>query len=963
MSPFLQMVANDLITRYGNDISNVTLVFPSRRAGLFFNTHLAKLIKSPIWSPTVSTINELMQQVANLTVDDRIKLVSKLYHIYNKAKGGNEPFETFYFWGEVMLSDFDQIDKYLVDPKQIFTNIKDIKDIEEQFGGLTPEQTEALRDYLGVMHEGQVSELRESYLSVWGMLMDIYQEFKAQLNSENIAYEGMVYRKAAEILADENSLPNLPKPIAFIGFNALNECEKALFRRCKRDGSALFYWDYNPTFVDNPRHEAGLFIRENLVTFPNALPRELFEISKGDVKTVKMVAAPSSVAQAKLVPKILNEMTITGAQMDVSTAIIFPKENILLPTLQAIPPEIESLNITMGYPIKETPAFNLAEFLVRLQINAHRNSEGVLRFYHRDVLALLNHPYIRLCDPENSASTVSAIKQRNRIYPNEGELGKSELFKTIFTAHQPNSSLTEYLLNICQSIAKTLANKLEDTENQKQRMDLEFLYTLHKSLTRLGSVVADFSFEVTPKVYIQLLRKVFAQERVSFTGEPLEGLQIMGFLETRTLDFENIIIMSFNDDVLPGRNHPVSFITPSLRVAFGLPDFKHHDAVYAYYFYRLLTRAKNIYLVYSSRAEGLSSGEKSRYGLQLEMEQMVGQTKTISVGYNLSLTPPLPITVEKTTDVISSLLKRLARKDDNVTLSPSGLTSYLSCTLRFYFRYAVGINEDDEITEEVGALEFGQIIHNTMEELYREFAGKMVSAEMVKSIASKPNNIEDTLDQVFREIFLKDEKAKTENLSGRNLLARNALLYTIRKMLRVDENRAPFKLISHEQEVYINLKLEDSSTVSEVKLGGFIDRIEQIEGTIWSIDYKTGRHQGKGKFSEVAELFNPSMVDKRKEVFQTFCYSLALGEIYLNTPIKPALWFVKAAKTADDFSINQTQNRKYIPVNDFNIFKEEFLQGLTSLITEIFDISIPFTQTSDTDKCRTCPYKAICARE
>ncbi|HZJ73372.1 MAG TPA: PD-(D/E)XK nuclease family protein [Perlabentimonas sp.] len=963
MPTFLQMVAHDLITRYGNNISNVTLVFPSRRAGLFFNTHLAKLIDNPIWSPTVSTINELMQQVANLTVGDRIRLVSKLYHIYNKAKGGNEPFETFYFWGEVMLSDFDQIDKYLVDPKQIFTNIKDIKDIEEQFGGLTPEQTEALRDYLGVMHEGQVSELRENYLSVWGMLMDIYQEFKAELNAENIAYEGMAYRKAAEILADEDSTPDLPKHIAFIGFNALNECEKTLFRRCKREGDALFYWDYNPVFVDNPRHEAGLFIRQNLVAFTSALPRELFEVSNSDIKTVKMVAAPSSVAQTKLVPKILNEMASTGAKMDISTAIIFPKENILLPTLQAIPPEIESLNITMGYPIKETPAFNLAEFLVRLQINAHRNSEGVLRFYHRDVLALLNHPYIRVCEPENSADTVSAIKRRNRIYPNESELGKSELLQAIFTAHQPNSSLTEYLLNICHSIAKTLASKLEDTDNQKQRIDLEFLYTLHKSLTRLGGVIADFTFEVTPKIYIQLLRKVFAQERVSFTGEPLQGLQVMGFLETRTLDFENIIIMSFNDDVLPGRNHPVSFITPSLRVAFGLPDFKHHDAVYAYYFYRLLTRAKNIYLVYSSRAEGLSSGEKSRYGLQLEMEQMVGQTQTINVGYNLSLTPPLPITVEKTADVIDSLLIKLTRKDSNVTLSPSGLTSYISCPLRFYFRYAVGINEDDEIAEEVGALEFGQIIHNTMEELYGEFAGKMVSAKLVKSIASKPNNIEDTLDQVFCEIFLNDTKAKTDNLSGRNLLARNALLYTIRKMLKVDEKRAPFKLISHEQEVYIDLKLEGTATVNEVKLGGYIDRIEQNEGTIWSIDYKTGRHIGKGKFNEVDELFNPSKVDNRKEVFQTFCYSLALDKIYPNTPIKPALWFVKAAKTADDFIINRMENRKKIPVNDFNIYKDEFLQGLATLVTEIFDTSVPFTQTTDTAKCRTCPYSGICARE
>ncbi|MDD3569245.1 MAG: PD-(D/E)XK nuclease family protein, partial [Bacteroidales bacterium] len=264
MTPFLNLVAQDLASRYGEGISEATLVFPSRRAGLFFNTHLTKLIDKPIWSPAIVTINEVMQDVAGLTLDDPIKLVTKLYTIYSRVKGKSEPFENFYFWGEVMLSDFDQIDKYLVEPKQLFSNIKDIKDIEEQFGGLTPEQTQALQNYLGVMQNGQVSELRENYLSIWGLLMDIYQIFQDELKAEGVAYEGMIYRKAAEILASPSSSPNLPKPIAFIGFNALNECENALLHRCKRDGDALFYWDYDPVFVDNPQHEAGLFIRKNL---------------------------------------------------------------------------------------------------------------------------------------------------------------------------------------------------------------------------------------------------------------------------------------------------------------------------------------------------------------------------------------------------------------------------------------------------------------------------------------------------------------------------------------------------------------------------------------------------------------------------------------------------------------------------------------------------------------------------
>ena len=412
-----------------------------------------------------------------------------------------------------------------------------------------------------------------------------------------------------------------------------------LFHRCKRDVNALFYWDYDSSFLDNPNHEAGLFIRQNLLKFPNALSVSLFKETDGNSKVVKMVAAPSTVSQTKLIPRILNEIERQGAKLDVSTAIVFPKENILLPAIQAIPENVESLNITMGYPLKETPAYSLAEFMVRLQINARKSAEGVVRFYHRDVLAVVNHPYIRLVESSESLRVANEVKRRNRIYPKDEELATTPLLKLIFSKIEDDKPITSYLIDICNRISQVIATKSKEDEAQSLRIDLEFMFALHKSLNRVGGVLTETGFKVSHKVYLQLLRKVFAQERVSFSGEPLMGLQVMGFLETRALDFENIIILSFNDDVLPGKNHPVSFITPSLRVAFGLPDYKHHDAVYAYYFYRLLSRAKNVYLVYSNKAEGLSSGEVSRFGMQLKMEQMIDQIETIDVDYNLSLTP------------------------------------------------------------------------------------------------------------------------------------------------------------------------------------------------------------------------------------------------------------------------------------------------------------------------------------
>jgi len=635
MPNFLQLVADDLLQRYGDSISEVTLIFPSRRAGLFFNKYLSQKISKPIWSPSIATIGGLMEQISGLTTDDSISLVTKLYNIYKKVKGSDEPFESFYFWGEVMLSDFDQVDKYLVDANQLFTNIKDIKDIEERFGELTKEQAEAINEYIGAIQGDYVSELRNNYLSVWGLLLSIYKLFKEELEQQGIAYEGMAYRKASEILANPNSSPRLPENIAFIGFNALNECEKVLLQRCKRDCKALFYWDYHPTFVDNPEYEAGYFIRKNITAFPNALNRELLIGDELEPKTIKMVAAPSTVSQTKLVPRIIDELKASGANLDLSTAIVFPKENILIPTLQAIPDDIENINITMGYPIRETPAYSLAEFLVKLQMNAQVSASGTLRFYHRDALAILNHPYIRLCAADKAADLAVSIKKSNRIYPKSTELTNHLLLADIFKHISTGKELSSYIKLICNTISKEVAKLASQNSTNHLRIDLEFLYALNKSITRLDGVISTLNFEITHKTFLQLLRKAFAQERVSFSGEPLSGLQVMGFLETRALDFENIIILSFNDDVLPGRSQPVSFITPSLRVGFGLPDYKHHDAVYAYYFYRLLSRAKRVYLVYSGKAEGLSSGEKSRFGLQLEMELASLRILWLDITYRL----------------------------------------------------------------------------------------------------------------------------------------------------------------------------------------------------------------------------------------------------------------------------------------------------------------------------------------
>ncbi|HOP05496.1 MAG TPA: PD-(D/E)XK nuclease family protein [Tenuifilaceae bacterium] len=965
MNPFLQVVASDLMERFNGNLENVTLVFPGRRATLFFSNYLSKLIRKPVWQPQSITLSELMYKLSGLIRDDHFSLVARLYQVFKSVRSSDESFDSFFFWGEVMLSDFDQIDKYLVDYEKLFSNVKDIKEIEERFGGLSPEQKQILESYLGVISNNSDSELVHNYQSIWKVLGRIYNSFRELLLKEELCYEGLAYRMAVENIKSNINSSLIPDNIVFVGFNALNTCEQELFMHCRKNNEALFYWDYDLRFVKECDHEAGTFIRNNLTLFPNAISEDAL-CDNPVSRDIRIIAAPSTVTQAKVIPNILSEIEQQGGKLNETAAIVFPKENMLMPVIQSIPESVEKLNVTMGYPLKETQAYSLAENLIRLHISIRRADDNTASYYYRNVIALLNHPYIRICEPEQAKQLVLKIKITNEFYPSHDSLSVSPLLNKVFS---PAANLEELCTNIqdvvcivAQRIAKQLT---ENSGSNISKIELEFLYALQKCMVRLKGVASSNSFSVSPKVFLQVFRKAFVQERVSFVGEPLEGLQLMGFLETRALDFESVVILSFNDDTIPGRNHSVSFITPSLRTAYGLPDFRHHDAVYAYYFYRLLHRAKNVFLVYSSRTEGLTSGEPSRFALQLKYESMYGKVNTIPVNFHVDIKPATPISIEKTHSVICDLTSNLFKNEIGVVLSPSGLATYISCPLKFYFRYAVGIEEPDEVSEEIGAPEFGTIVHEVMEVLYKHFEGSLVTQSDIKSILDDKSRIEQVLDASFSKLFFKSStRIGTNNISGRNLLARNAMMYTIKRILSVDLKRAPFHLISHEQKVYHKIELSSTDIEQDLYLGGIIDRLERREGTLQIIDYKTGNYNDKKrKFKSVTDLFNTQQIDNVKEVFQIFCYSLVKYYENDNEAIKPCLWFVKGVKPGENPNVLvRSDSKKYVEVEDFRGFSSEFQLHLNSLVEEIFDSSIPFTQTDKLNRCKSCPYKSICGR-
>ncbi len=959
MTPFLKLVADDLFKDFGKEISNINLVFPNRRASLFFNKYLSELIEEPIWQPSITTISELMFRISGLNQVDPVTLIIKLYDIYLKQLHSQEIFDSFYFWGEVMLADFDQIDKYRVDADKLFTNIVDIKEIDERFGGFSPEQLEALKAYLGVMTDSNDSIIKDRYLSIWRVLGSIYKEFRTQLNSEGLCYEGLAYSIAASKL-DSKSDFQLDGTYAFIGFNALNECEKSLFRHLKKTNKALFYWDYDSYYTQSDVHEAALFLRDNLNEFPNKLSSNHFSNFRNDSK-IYLISAPSGVTQAKLIPQILDKLRISTPVLDINTAIILPEEHLLLPVISALPDSIGELNITMGYPLKETAAYNLAEFLIKLHVNSRSDDEGNVRFYHKDVLSVLNHPYLQIIDSTCCAAIIKRINAENIIFVDFKVLNGSQIFQMIFVKQSSGKEIVKYLVVVNRMLASLINQKTEEP-TFNSRIELEYIYSLYANLNRLGDVIDQNSIDLSIKIFRQLFRKALLQVRVSFSGEPLSGLQVMGFLETRTLDFENIIMLSVNDDVLPGNHHRPSFVTPSLRFAYALPDYTHQDAMYAYYFYRLLQRSKQVYLVFRNRAEGLTSGELSRFVLQLLMESGK-KIERIDVKFDLGIAAQSEISIDKSEGVVSKLNRYLAISEGTKYLSPSAFTAYLNCPLQFYYRYVADIREPDEVAEEVDLPGFGKILHAVMELIYSSIGKENIDRIDLEGFLKNPSKLEQLIDKAYSNIYLKKEKEDLRSLlAGRNLLVLDQIKHSINKMLKTDIKRTPFRIIKQEEKVNATIQFTSNGENYQLRIGGIVDRLDTDGNIIRVIDYKTGNAKDKGVFNSIDDFFDPKKCDKTKEVFQifTYCYALKQQEGYGD--IKPELWFVR--NTAPNYlpCVNHSESKIITEVQSFNRWEEDFVKKLRLLISEIFDASKPIIQTTDEKVCRRCAYNSICGR-
>lgn len=969
MKTFIEEVADRLYEKYGDEVSSLTLAMPSKRARLFFAEALKRVAVRPLWEPSYISIDELMCQLSGLRKADRLRLVAELHKVYSKYH--KESFEEFYHWGEVLVADFDMLDKYMVDAAQLFANIRDLKDIEADMSYLSAEQIEMINRFWRTLtgeKEGVIegSATKSSFLTVWRSLDAIYEEFRSNLRALGVGYTGMIYREAVERI--DKGLAELPSEsrYVFVGFNALSKCEQLLLQYMQRCCHAEFYWDYDNYYMNDNFQEAGLFVRQNLAMFgeESGVSHDNFR----KIKSVNVLSTSSNVAQCQSVVGILEEIASqNGGVLDKNTAVVLTDENMLMPLLYALPEEFKQepdeqedeenktgINVTMGYPLRNTLTYSFVERLLALQKNSRVDKSGEPTFYYVDVEGLLTHPYIADISISQYGDLRSEIVKHRIFQVPQSMIATTPLLKVLFRKTEGWRDMSDYLLAVIDELS------VATPTGEEGGYRAEFLTVVSDALVKLQNIVEQCDIEVSESIYRSLVRRHLQSERVSFTGEPLLGLQIMGILETRNLDFKNVILLSMTDNNFPGNKAiDKSFIPYSLRYGFDIPTAEHHEGVYAYYFYRLISRAENIYMLYSSASDDKSTGEPSRYIRQIEYETDIKLNRT-NVGVEVSLSNEEIIEVEKSPEVFDKLL-RFTR---NKALSPTAFSTYVKCPLRFYFNVVERLRPEDELEESVDNMTFGNIFHEAADLLYSQIEGDADPARRLAELRDR-GEVEKCVDRAISKVYFDRENEPLPELGGELLIIRNIVReYLGSNLLNYDIRNNDFVVAETESDVKMTLPIEVGGEHFDVRLGGRADRIDSLNnGLLRVIDYKTGKP--RLNYSGIESLFHGEPIATKREsnIINTLLYSMMLSHDR-GRDVRPELYYV-GSMVHDDYSSRfvESVDRKSRTLESYSECAAEFEAEVKNLLAEMFDRTIPFAQCEEESACRYCDYKTLCNRE
>ena len=945
------------------DISTRAFIFPNRRSQVFFKKYLGEAVAAsgkPIQAPEMLTINDFFYKVSGTRASDRVTLLLELYDCYKALNKSPEPLDEFIFWGDVILGDFDDVDKYLVSPDRLFTNVKEFKEIQDSFSYLTDNQRKALESFTRHFKEPDKRDsapVKERFLEIWNLLLPLYKSFRKRLSSNGMAYEGMAYRNLAERLGNESvadvlaSVEGEGREYVFVGLNALSECERTVMRKMRSAGLAAFCWDFSSDMLKDPRNNASLFMARNLEEFGQAFP---FDDGPLPVPEIEVVSVPSAVGQAKLLASLLK---------DEDRAVILPDENLLLPVLNSIPPHIKDVNVTMGYPMKGSSLYDFLDLIAAMQIHL-RQKDGEWYFYHNQVWSVFASGLFKeITRGDNETLQKAAeVKKQAKYYIPAAELRGTPLLDLIFSPVARNTSVTDKeqiraIAEYQKALIRGLASAMAKTPDMA--IELEFSKKAYSAINQLE----EHDLEVLPATYFRLLDQLLGPMSVPFNGEPLKGLQVMGPLETRALDFKHLVILSCNEGVFPRRSVSSSFIPPALRRGFGLPTYEYQDAIWAYYFYRMIQRAETVTLVYDSRTEGLKSGEESRFIKQLEYH------------YNL----PLKRSFVKAEAKVESFAEEIPKTEEHIeklksaSLSASSLKNYLDCPAMFYFSKVERLKEENEVAEDLDAGTIGEVYHATMQAIYTgegamdpsydiddkrlntcfPDAMKEVTKEYVTSWAGRKADIK----RRVRSLIM--AKLHTLEVTGRNLVYENVIVQYVIKTLRRDKELmeklgvGSFKVLGLEKKV--------TTTIDGFKFEGFIDRMDSfLPGEVRVIDYKTGKVEDKDVDINpstapgvAAAIFGEDNKGRPKIALQMFIYDIMVLEdpelkdkMIINSVYQPAKLFKEGIKN--------------VPM--CVEFKDDMMDRLHNLLAEIKDVSLPWNRTSNQETCKYCDFKMICGR-
>lgn len=947
-----------MLAKWGTDMSRIVVVFPNKRAALFMNEYMARMAGKPMWSPAYTTISELFGKHSEYVVGDSIKLVCDLHKSFVKCTGIDETLDHFYGWGQLLLTDFDDIDKNMADADKIFCNLKDIHELDD-LSYLTDEQRELLKRFFANFSHDQETELKKRFLSLWSHFGDIYHDYNQRLRNQGIGYEGAIYRE----VATRKDIEFEYDTYIFVGFNLLQKVEQELFANLKKAGKAHFYWDFDTYYM--PRNNsaytnaAGKYIAMYLEDFPNEL-----DVCSADIyqnmrrpKDVSFVMASTENIQARYASQWLREegRCLAGRK----TAVVMCDEAILAPIIQSLPPEADKVNITSGFPLGMTPMASFVSLLLDTYTSGIAGKGTCYRAQYAS--KLLRHAYTRYIS-DKANDVYATIKEQHLVYPDQATLtmngedqGLALLFKTINIGNV-------HLLHHVETIIKLIGVNAKDTEDAFLQESVFRMYTI---INRLEQLAANGDMDVDINTLRRLIKQLIAAATIPFHGEPVVGIQIMGVLETRNLDFKHLLLLSCNEGNMPKGVNDSSFIPYAIRKAHGLTTIDNKVAIYSYYFHRLLQRAEDITIVYNNTTDNGHTGEMSRFMLQMMVD---GQQKIKH--YNL-LADNSPIAHKpKSVSKAGSIKEKL---DGMKSLSPSAINRYIKCPLMFFYQYVASIKEPDCEDDVVDNRMFGNIFHKSAQLIYDDIMshnnGRIEKASIQKYLNTK-GLLESIVDRAFNEeLFKVKNSMRSPYYNGLHLINRKVLIEYLRQLLHSDQRTAPFEMLALEDAVYTQIAFEtEDNNVRKIRIGGIIDRLDRVTdartgvSTIRVVDYKTGI-QATRKIKEIEEIFSDMNISQKHSDYylQAILYSLIVDNSTKYNKqkdcVSPALLFVKQASKENYDPVLEIDSQKIANVREYKV---EFEQHLKEVLHDIFNTNLPFTPTTDNTRCDKCAYRRIC---